>query len=234
MKAPATRLTLLLVLFVGIVPSPVAAQDVTLGADLMSRYIWRGADFGESASIQPALTFSAAGLEGGAWASYGFSPEAADVNEINLWAGYGIETPAGTITLGVTDYYFPNAGVAFFDFDGAGEGAHWIEPNLAYDGPEAFPIHLFVGVFAHNDPDRSVYLEGSYPVQLDGASLAFTAGASGGKSALYGTDGFGLVNLGLSAAKALAITDTFTLPLSVSFIVNPSIEKSYLVFGLSF
>lgn len=30
----------------------VRAQEVQLGADVVSRYIWRGTDFGESMSVQ--------------------------------------------------------------------------------------------------------------------------------------------------------------------------------------
>ncbi|GIV62161.1 MAG: hypothetical protein KatS3mg044_1027 [Rhodothermaceae bacterium] len=223
----------LLAVFAAAPATPLAAQEFSLGADLMSRYVWRGTDFGESASVQPTLAFSAGGFEIGTWASYGIAPEAADVNEHDLWISHGFETSSGTFTLGVTDYYFPNAGVPFFDFSDGG-GAHWIEPFVAYEGPASFPISLFAGVFAYNDPDNSVYLEASYPFALDGVSLAFTAGASGGRSGLYGTDGFALINLGLSAVKEIQVTESFVLPVSVGYIVNPDMEKSYLVFGLSF
>ncbi len=36
----------------------VQAQEVQLGADVVSRYIWRGTDFGESMSVQPGLHLS--------------------------------------------------------------------------------------------------------------------------------------------------------------------------------
>ena len=156
------------------------------------------------------------------------------MNEHDLWVSYGIATAGGTFTLGVTDYYFPNAGIPFFDFSDGGDGAHWIEPFVGYEGPASFPISLFAGVFAYNDPDHSIYLEASYPFAVDGISLALTAGASAGESALYGTSGFGVVNLGLTASKEVKITDTFALPVNVGYIVNPDMERSYLVFGFSF
>ena len=45
----------------------------------------------------------------------------------------------------ITDYYFPNGGFDFFDFDGvegdtASAGAHWIESAVSYSGSESFPI----------------------------------------------------------------------------------------------
>ncbi len=225
-----TWITLFALLFV----LPAAAQEFNLGADLMSRYVWRGTDFGDSFSIQPTLAFSQGGLEVGTWASYAVSPEAADVNEHDLWIGYGIETASGTFGFGVTDYYFPNAGIQFFDFSDNGEGAHWIEPYLSYTGPASFPVSLYAGYFVYNDPDNSLYLEASIPFKVDGVDLAFTTGASGGQSALYGTDKFGIVQVALAASKSVKLTEQFALPLSVSYIVNPYMEKSYLVFGVSF
>jgi uncharacterized protein (TIGR02001 family) len=215
-------------------PHPsLQAQSFSLGADIVSRYIWRGTDFGESASIQPALTFSYEGLQVGSWASYAVDPSAAGVNEHDLWASYTFSTEhAGSFGAGVTDYYFPNAGAAFFDFDGDGAGAHWIEPFVSYTGPSSFPLSLYGGMFVHNDPDNSIYLQATYPFAVDGVTLALTAAASGGESALYGTDKFGIVMTGLTASRALPITESFSLPLYVSYIVNPYREKSILVFGV--
>ena len=213
-----------------IVVAPAAAQSFDVGADVVSRYIWRGADYGESASVQPALSFSSGGFEIGTWASYAMNPDGAPANEHDLWMSYS----AGPVTVGVTDYYFPNAGFDFFDFDGDGEGAHLIEPFASVNGPETFPATLYVGYFAHNDPDNSIYLNASYPFAIDGIDLAFGVGASGGESALYGTDGFGIIELKLAASKSIPLTDGFSLPLSVAYILNPYAETSFLVVGLSF
>ena len=207
-----------------------SAQHFSIGADVVSRYIWRGTDYGESASIQPGLAFTTGGFKIGSWASYGVDPEAKGVNEHDLYLSYTV----GGISVGVTDYYFPNLGFGFFDFDGDGEGGHTIEPFVSYTGPESLPIMLFAGANVHNDPDNSVYLSASYPFAVDGVNLAFTTSASAGKSALYGTDKFGIVELNLKASKAVSLTDNFALPLSVAYILNPYAEKSYLVFGVTF
>jgi hypothetical protein len=209
----------------------VMAQSFSLGADLTSRYIWRGYDFGESLSIQPALTFSAGNFEAGAWASYSISADGSGANENDLWFGYS----AGPVTFGVTDYYFPSpGGLGFFSYDGDGEGAHWIEPYVSFGGTESFPLSLYGAVFVHNDPDNSIYLQADYPFTVDGVELSLTAGAVAGESAFYGTEGFALVNLGISASKEVPITDQFSLPLSVAYILNPDTERAFLVFGVSF
>lgn len=214
--------------------STAGAQTVSVGADAVSRYIWRGTDFGESFSIQPALSVSHGGFEIGSWASYAMDPDAAGVNEHDLWLAYTVETASsGSFSLGVTDYYFPVPGGAqFFDFDGDGLGAHWIEPFASYTGPETFPITLYGAAFVHNDPDNSVYLQASYPVRVDGAEFGLTLGAVGGESPFYGTDGFSVVNVGLAASKTIQLKERVSLPVSVSYILNPDSERTFLVFGV--
>lgn len=213
-----------------LVSTAALAQTFNLGADIVSRYIWRGADYGESASVQPALSVSSGGFEVGTWASYAMNPEGAFANEHDLWLSY----TAGPITFGVTDYYFPNAGFDFFDFDGDGEGAHLIEPFMSGSGPASFPFTFFAGYFAHNDPDKSVYLNVGYPFAIDGVDLSFGIGASATESALYGTDGFGIIELNLAASKSIPVTDGFSLPINVAYVLNPYAERSFLVVGLSF
>lgn len=213
--------------------APAHAQRIDLGADIVSRYVWRGADFGESASVQPALSFAFGGLEVGTWGSFAVNPEAAGANEHDLWVSYSVESSSGTFSLGVTDYYFPNAGPGFFDFRDHGEGAHQVEPYVGYTGPDAFPVGLSASMFVYNEPDHSVYLSASYPFAIDGVDLAASVGASTGESALYGTDTFGVVHMALSVSRSIPFTAAFALPVSVSYILNPYAEQSYLVFGLS-
>ncbi len=225
-----TSTILLLLLATGLATGTATAQSVDVGADFVSRYVWRGLDFGESASIQPGLSVSSGAFSVGTWASYSVSADGSGANEHDLFLSFA----AGPVSFGVTDYYFPAPGGAgLFNFDGDGEGAHWIEPFVSFSGPETFPISVFAGMFVHNDPDNSVYVEAKYPFSLNGTELALTAGVVPMESAFYGTDGFALTNVGVSASHAVPITDRFSLPLFVSYIINPEAERSYLVFGLS-
>ena len=229
------RISLVLVLFALL--APVAqAQSVSLGADLVSRYIWRGTDFGQSASIQPSLAVSGNGLEIGSWASYSLSADGSRANEHDVWIGYAIDTESsGSFGFGVTDYYFPSPrSLGFFDYSGDGEGAHWIEPYVSFSGPESFPLTFYGAMMAHNDPDNSVYLELSAPVMVGDVEMSLTAGMVGGKSDFYGTSGAAVVNLGLAASKEIPLwTDDASLPISVAYILNPYNERSHLVFGVS-
>ena len=202
------------------IAGPVRGQSASVGADVVSRYVWRGTDFGESMSVQPALTLGFGGLEMGAWGSYAISASGAGANENDLWASYTVSTSSGaSFSLGVTDYYFPSPGAdGFFVND-----AHLLELSATVTGPESFPVSLLVGRMSRNDPDNSLYLEASVPVSaFDDVDLSLTAGMVAGASELYGTAGTSFVNLGVSASKDLVVTDSFSLPLSVSYVLNPN------------
>ena len=57
-------------------------------------------------------------------------------------------------------------------------------------------------------------------------------GTSG--SAFYGTeDAFSVTQIALAAAKEIPITEQFALPIFVQYILNPSAERTFLVFGVS-
>ena len=215
-----------------VLAGPVAAQSASIGADIVSRYVWRGLDFGESMSVQPGLTIGLGGLEFGAWGSYSISASGSGANENDLWATYTYETASGaSFAVGMTDYYFPGPRAEKFrDAD-----AHTQEVSVAVSGSEAFPVSLYAGMVL--DDDKPIYFEASVPFAAGDVEIGLHAGAVSGESAFYATEGFALVNLGLTASTELAITDSFAPPVSVSYIVNPSDSDSgnraFLVFALS-
>ena len=225
------RLALLgLILVIG---QSAYAQGFTIGADLVSRYVWRGFEFGESASIQPSLAYGFGGTEIGTWASYSLVPDGGLANEHDLWLSHTIVAGGSSVTLGLTSYYFPNAGADIFDLDGGGEGAHYVEPFVSYEGDSSFPIRLSVAAIVYNDPNHSAYLEAGYPFEVAGTELEMTVGFIPAASGFYGTESAAFTNLSLSASRNLPISDQFALPLFVTYTLNPYAERSYLVFGVS-
>lgn len=210
------------------------AQQFNIGADIMSRYVWRGADFGDSPSIQPTVSFSTGIFEIGAWAAYPTSFEAADVSENDLYANLTFETNNGSsLGIGITDYYFPNGGHGFFNYENNGNGAHFLEPNISYSGPPTFPISFFGGIFVHNEPDNSIYLELSYPILLDEINISIFGGGTPQESGFYGTNKAGIINTGLSVSREIKITETFSIPLIGAYTIDAYHETAYLVFGFS-
>ena len=85
----------------GFIPLGNSAQaQLDFGADVVSRYIWRGTDFGDAVSAQPWISYSANGFEVGAWSSWAWDDPAA--NENDLYVSYS----TGLFGVAVTDYYF--------------------------------------------------------------------------------------------------------------------------------
>ena len=210
---------------------PATAQSASIGADIVSRYVWRGIDFGESMSVQPALTVGIAGFEFGAWGSYSISASGSSANENDLWASFTYEFSSGaSVSVGVTDYYFPGPGA-----EGFTEGdAHTQELSVSLSGPESFPVSIFAGILT--DDDNSLYVEAGMSLgTIEGVELGAHAGMVTGESEFYGTGDDGQINFGVAASKALQITDSFALPVTVSYIVNSAedYDRAYLVFALS-
>ena len=93
-----------LLLFI-IIAAPLYAQELSVGSDFVSRYIWRGTDFGNSPSIQPTVAFSTGGLTIGFWGAYATN----DVyQETDFYGGYSFDlNSSGSLYLGYTDLNLP-------------------------------------------------------------------------------------------------------------------------------
>ena len=89
MKMIKGRKMMLLFAIIGLASaSGIKAQDkveASVGADLVSGYIWRGQDLG-GVSIQPGAGLSYKGFSLSAWGSVGF--EGTDTKELDLTLGY--------------------------------------------------------------------------------------------------------------------------------------------------
>jgi len=225
------------------------AMELTGGADIMSRYVWRGRDFGNSPSIQPSIEFSAAGFTVGSWGA--FSTNSNNFQEHDIYLSYSF---LDMFSIGVTDYFFPTFPLDEFGyknkyFDYAEETTnHYIEANLNFSGTESFPISISANVFFYGadakmelDPQfneyvrgdqyYSTYLELGYSGEINETSYDLFLGMTTGDG-LYGTT-LGVVNLGITAHKEVKITEYYSLPVQASFITNPQDENIYFVFGIS-
>ncbi len=216
---------------------PASAQDeehvspISIGADIMSRYVWRGLDYGAAPSIQPYMELGLGNFAIGAWGAYATSLSANNllgVQEVDLYATYTI---ADLITVGVTDYFFPvetDYNYNYFDY-GSDTSLHVMEGMVAFNGLADFPLTFLAGVNLMNDDDNSMYFELGY-------SFSFIDVFIGAGNGIYLTSEskFNLVNVGISKSREIKITDTFSLPVSASLITNPDAKQVHLVFGISF
>lgn len=260
--------TCLMVLFALAITSSTFAQsekpEFDFSTDLMSRYVWRGTQFGgNSPSIQPGIALTHKGFELGAWGSYslgGINP----FQELDMYLSYTFLKEQFTVM--VTDYYFPTEFGAYdyYEFNADSTG-HIMEASLTFNGNDKIPFSLITAVnFWGADAAKinddatsadfnkktgiqySTYLELGYNremkndvtldaflgVNLNSPLAADTTTGFMGESGFYGSKA-GLVNIGITLSKEIAITDKFSLPMSCSLITNPMDKKIYFVFGIS-
>ena len=212
------------------------AQGFGVSSDFMSRYVWRGQDFGHSPSIQPTLNYSTAGgFEIGYWGA--FSTTAIQYQEVDLYLSYTIKD---VVSIGITDYFFPVGNpttpeTKYFEFDKDSTG-HIMEANFSFNGTEKFPIYVSLNYnFYGADKDNSFYAELGYEGACKDYEYSVFTGFTTGKGIYLpdGSDEFAFVNLGLSVSKEIQITEKFALPVMSSLIINPKTENIFLVFGFS-
>lgn len=209
--------------------------QLKFGADLYSRYIWRGINLGgDSPSLQPGLSYSVSGFTFGFWGAYSYPGSGVVYSENDIYASYTIQTDiAGSTTIIATDYYFPSFNIPFGHYEKE-DGAHIIEGGLSYSGPPVFPVALAGYYNFHNDADNSVYLQIGYPFYIDDATLSLALGFVPAKSAYYLTEKAAIINASITASKPVIVTEKFTIPIIVSYTVNPNQDISYLAFGVGF
>ncbi|MDR3184188.1 MAG: hypothetical protein LBT49_02120 [Prevotellaceae bacterium] len=212
--------------------------ETSAGADVVSKYVWRGVDQGQGASIQPALGLSYKGFSLGAWGAVSFAN--AQLYEFDLSLGYAI----GGFSIGVTDYYWNGAGGSFFDYHADN---HLLEGNLSYSFGEKFPLTLSWNTFFAGNMDKdedgkqqfSSYVEAAYDFSLGGLDFTAAIGAAPWDSYAWlapanDKSGFQISSISLTGTKKLDISPTFSVPLFVQCVFSPATDAAHLVVGFSF
>ena len=140
--------------------SNIAFSQIDVTCDIYSRYVWRGTDFGNSASIQPGLSYTTGPLTIGAWSACQHSGIG---SENDLYATYSV----GDFSLTITDYYFPGT-----DFNSTAKdtGAHNIEISL---GASISGIGITTGMFLYEPGFYGVFDTDKAPLSK---YLGFTYG----------------------------------------------------------
>ena len=183
MKKSSRKTTFLSALAIA-VPAMGMAQDkveASVGADLVSGYIWRGQDLG-NVSIQPSASVSYKGFSLSGWGSVGLDKE--DTKEFDLTLGYS----TGGFSVSVTDYWF-DGGPEYFHY-GAHNTSHVFEAQVGYDfGPLAVNWYTNFagadGVKANGDRAYSSYFSIAAPFKLGGLDWSAEIGATPWETSFY-------------------------------------------------
>jgi hypothetical protein len=227
----------------------VPTSSFKISADLVSHYVWRGsmATGSPTPNFQPTLAFTKGNFEIGIWGSTDFVGSYKEVDPY-------ISLTAGRFKLAVTDYNWNFNNASYFNYKNS-ETGHRLECTIGFAGPEAMPISvawntMFYGFDKRSDDSTkqaySTYIELGYSKGAASFFFGFTPWA--GYYNNYGVTifnpeagkkTFSIVTIGASVTKALKINETFSLPLKVTLVVNPSASYSrndyiHLVFGITF
>ncbi len=236
--------TILTVLSAMSLPMSSVAQDkfeASVGADLVSSYIWRGQDLG-NASIQPALSLSYKGISLSAWGSAGLNWS--DTREVDLTLGYSI---AG-FSVSVTDYWF-DGGPGYFHYRN-GNTNHTFEAQVGYDFGFA-AVNWYTnfagntGFKADGSKAYASYFAVSAPFAFAGLDWEAAVGATpwqndfyaGGANSEYAVDmirGFAVCNVSIMASRAFRIAEGWSVSVFGQIVWNPSTEAAHFVAGIGF
>jgi hypothetical protein len=212
------------------------ASPYKITADIVSSYVWRGslATSSPTPNFQPTLAFVKGNFEIGVWASTDFTGSYKEVDPY-------ISLNSGQFKFVVTDYCWNFDKANYFNYMNS-ETGHRLEGTIGFTGPSTLPISvtwntLFYG-FDKKSTDStkqaySTYIELGYSKGPASFFFGFTPWASYYNN--YGTTAFdpeaakksfSVVNIGASLSKGIKITETYSLPVKVTLIINPSASYS--------
>lgn len=235
------KVMLTLVALLGITMAK-AESPVTVGVDLYSRYVWRGLDYGNSPSIQPTIKYTKSNFTIGGWGAYAttatgynsINPQA-PYKETDLFASYTL--PFG-ITIGVTDFFLASNGIMnsnYFDYK-SDSTSHAFEANLVYTykGLSLTGSYVFNETTGAGSQGGDTYVEAKYTFEnsvnffVGGGNKWYTADSNYNK-----TSKFNICNVGVGATKTIKFTDSFSLPVNGSIIINPNAKQINFIVGIS-
>lgn len=210
-----------------------------LGVDIQTKYVWRGMEMMTSSSapvVFPQINYQNKGFYIYAMGGYALNGKYAEVD-------LGISYTWKWLTVGVNDYYYPSTETGtdrYFNFDHQDTG-HWLEGVITL-APEKIPAYLTVSNFFYG-ADKTVsgkqaystYVElGGYYDFGDSNRLSLILGTACNSSCYNGyAHGFGICNIELKYTYSVLFKNGWSLPLNVSYIINPVMEKAFVNFTTS-
>lgn len=224
----------LVILAVFILIGKTYAQDdsispltVSTNLDLMSRYIWRGQQYGNGPSIQPGLSVSWNDFTLGAWGAYEVFSEGSQETDFYL------SKSVGAFTFAVWDYwtYTEDENSDFFNY-AKKSTSHILEGQIMFSGNDNIPFNIVGSYFFYGaDPSKSIYLEIQYAQSLKDSDLLLFAGYQA-RGNFY-AENSAFVNIGATFSKSIEITERFAVPLTLSLVINPDRRNVQIVAGIS-
>jgi len=205
----------------------IPAISTSIGVDVVSHYIWRGQDYGHTPSIQPGLSATWNNFTLGYWSAFRIAGSG------DHEADFYIEKTIGPVTFSIWDYWSHSDSISnnYFDYT-KNSTSHLFEAQVLLSGGEKLPFNLLGSyLFYGADPTKSLYFELQYLHTFGTIETQAFAGFQA-KGEYYAPKP-AFVNLGVNASKSIKITQKWSLPINLSFIVNPNTQKAYFVAGIT-
>lgn len=226
-------------LLLGVFSAPLRAQkrgdwSMTVGADAVSHYLWRGMELG-GPSVQPSLYFDYGkddwAVSLGLWGTRSLLANryGEHYGELDL----SIEASWRNFTLSLADY---GEGRYF----GPWQEGHFLDFGLSYTLSENIPVTLswysivnqtFEGSLDGGGFDWAAafpsYFEVAYDFSLSVVDFSVAAGMFPFASGYYENDAFGICNLHLSAGHEFEFQHGGTLPMAAQIMYNPVFNEFF-------
>ena len=213
---------------------------LNLGVQLQTKYVWRGMEMqteDASPTLFPSITYSKDGFNAYVMGGYSINGK---YGEVDL----GLSYTNGWFTIGLADYYYPTLTTnqdEYFEFQNSKTG-HWFEGYVTIT-PETFPVSLTLSnFFAGADKNLegkqaySTYAElGTWYDFNVNKQISLNLGMAFNESCYNAYEhGFGICNIEAKYTHIVQLKNECTLPLSVSYIINPVFEKAFVNFSANF
>lgn len=213
-----------------------------VGLELHTKYVWRGQEMMVSESAPVVFTELYYKYKG--WRAYtkgGYATNG-QFSQVNLGVDYNYKW----VTVGLTDYYFPDLTSVEDDYTNFnhGETRHLLEASLGI-APKKFPLTFMIATMiagddkydSHEDHQAySTYAEiGTWYEFLDANRLSLNLGFCNDRSLYNDRSNFcNNVNIDLKYTYNLRLTSGRIVPLSASYLLNPIRDKAFVNFSMRF
>ena len=188
---------MMIVMLMGMTAVTGLGAEASLTLDVASAYVFRGATFNDGFVFQPGLEVSGLPVDLGVWANldiddYDGAVEDGQFSEIDLYGSYTLPIEGPEISIGYTEYTYPNGG----------EADREVTLGAGLDVPLAPSISVNYGL--DGGIEKSLYIEFGlgHEIAVSDELSIDVSGALGYLSPDEGDDGFShyMATLGVSYA----------------------------------
>jgi len=215
----------------------VSGQKLNFEAELIlqSRHLWRGSQLGDAMAVEPSVTLGAGRFSLNVWASQTINNSYSEIDLIPSWQ-------FNAFAISMLDYYNPVVDETnqFLDFHKE-RNRHSVELTLDNYSVEKRRFKWMIGTMLLGDRNEetgnaffSTYIEIKHTFNIFGIGIEPFTGLTPFRG--YYAEKLAVINSGVSFGKELDFNLPFTIPLNLSFVLDPHTRQRFVTFaaGIAF